>query len=139
MSAPNHHDPHHDGHAGDGHGHDHDDDDMGMGHLTVGGYLTGFIFSIILTGIPFWLVMNKVIASSTATAIVILAFAAVQIVVHMVYFLHMNAKAQGGWTLMAFIFTLVLVGITLSGSLWVMYHLQQNMMPMSPQQMRTMP
>jgi cytochrome o ubiquinol oxidase operon protein cyoD len=29
---------------------------------------------------------------------VILALAAVQIVVHMVYFLHMNAKAEGGWT-----------------------------------------
>ncbi len=54
-----------------------------------------------------------------------------QIVVHMVYFLHMNSKAEGGWSMMALIFTVVLVVITLSGSLWVMYHLKTNMMPMT--------
>jgi cytochrome o ubiquinol oxidase operon protein cyoD len=68
---------------------------------------------------------------------VILGFAAVQIVVHMVYFLHMNAKSEGGWTMLALIFTLVLVVITLSGSLWVMYHLNHNMMP--AHDMRNMP
>jgi cytochrome o ubiquinol oxidase operon protein cyoD len=31
--------------------------------------------------------------------------------------------------MMALIFTLVMVGITLTGSLWVMYHLNTNMMP----------
>jgi cytochrome o ubiquinol oxidase operon protein cyoD len=108
-------------------------------HATLGGYLTGFLLSVVLTAIPFWLVMHKVIASSGMTALVILAFAAVQIVVHMVYFLHMNAKVEGGWSLLALIFTLVLVVITLSGSLWVMYHLDQNMVPLSTQQMRNMP
>ena len=43
-----------------------------------------------------------------------LAFAAVQIVVHMIYFLHMDAKSEGGWNLMALIFTIVLVVITLT-------------------------
>jgi cytochrome o ubiquinol oxidase operon protein cyoD len=38
---------------------------------------------------------------------VLLAFAAVQIVVHMVYFLHMNGKSEGGWTMLALIFTIV--------------------------------
>ncbi len=41
----------------------------------------------------------------------------------------MNTKSEGGWTMMALIFTVVLVVITLSGSLWVMYHLNTNMMP----------
>ena len=72
-------------------------------------------------------------------AVVILIFAFVQIVVHMVYFLHMNSKSEGGWTVLALIFTSVLVVITLSGSLWVMEHLDYNMMPMSPEQMRSMP
>ena len=72
--------------------------------------------------------------------LVILAFAAVQIVVHMIYFLHMNARAEGGWTMLALIFTLVLVVITLSGSLWVMYHLNHNMMPgMMPGDIHQMP
>jgi cytochrome o ubiquinol oxidase subunit IV len=108
-------------------------------HATLKRYLTGFALSIILTAIPFWLVMGKVIERPSVTVFVVLAFAAVQIVVHMVYFLHMNAKSEGGWTILALIFTLVLVVIALSGSLWVMYHLNQNMMPVSTQQMGDMP
>jgi cytochrome o ubiquinol oxidase operon protein cyoD len=121
------------------HGHDgHHDDGSGV-HATVGGYATGFVLSVILTAIPFWLVMNKVFASSGTTMLVILALGAVQIVVHMVYFLHMTPKAEGGWSMLALIFTMVLVVIALSGSLWVMFHLSANMMPPSAQQVRTMP
>jgi cytochrome o ubiquinol oxidase operon protein cyoD len=101
--------------------------------------MTGFVLAVILTAIPFYLVMGKVFDKSTTTAIVILAFAAVQIVVHMIYFLHMNTKSEGGWTMLALIFTLVLVVITLSGSLWVMYHLNHNMMPTTTHDMRNMP
>ena len=45
---------------------------------------------------------------------------------------------QGGWNMMAMVFTLVLVVITMSGSMWVMYHLNTNMMPM-PVNMNSMP
>lgn len=94
---------------------------------------------MILTAIPFWLVMAEVFTDPRVTSFVIMAFAVAQIVVHMVYFLHMNARSEGGWTMMALIFTIVLVVIALSGSLWVMYHLNANMMPMSPGDMRAMP
>ncbi len=124
-------------HGHDDHGHH---DDHGAPHSTFKGYMTGFVLSVILTAIPFWLVMGKVFDKSSTTAIVILAFAAVQIVVHMIYFLHMNARSEGGWTMLALIFTLVLVVITLSGSLWVMYHLNHNMMPgMMPGDIHQMP
>ena len=118
---------------------DHHHADDGHSHGTFKSYVTGFVLAVILTAIPFWLVMGKVFDSSSTTAFVILGFAAVQIVVHMVYFLHMNAKSEGGWSMLALIFTLVLVVITLSGSLWVMYHLNHNMMPMSPHEMKNMP
>ena len=94
--------------------------------------MTGFALSVILTAIPFWLVMGGVLNDTLQTSIVIMAFAAVQIVVHMIYFLHMNTKSEGGWTFLALLFTLTLVVITLVGSIWVMYHMDQNMMPMSP-------
>ena len=115
MSAD--HSVHHDTHAN------------GESHGTFRGYMTGFILSVILTAIPFWLVMTGVLDSKLGTALSVMGFAAIQIVVHMIYFLHMNHKSEGGWTMMALIFTLVLVVITLSGSLWVMYHLNTNMMP----------
>ena len=112
------HGEHHDGHGS-----------HGAPHGSMRGYVTGFLLSVVLTAIPFWLVMNDVLGNSTLTAIVIMGFAAVQIVVHMVYFLHMNSRAEEGWSMMALIFTIIIVVIALSGSLWVMYHLNANMMP----------
>ena len=122
-------------HAAD---HEHHDD-TGY-HATIKGYATGFLLSVLLTAIPFWFVMGHVVPSPRLTAVLILAFAAVQMVVHMVYFLHMNGKAEGGWSLLALVFTAGLVAIMLAGSIWVMYHLNTNMMPMvDPQAMRNMP
>jgi cytochrome o ubiquinol oxidase operon protein cyoD len=127
MSSP------HDGHAAT-----HAHGDTGS-HGSLREYLTGFILSVILTAIPFWLVMAKVFPDARVTTFIVVVFAVVQIVVHMVYFLHMNTKSEGGWTMLALMFTLIVVVITLTGSLWVMYHLNSNMMPMTPEMMRTMP
>ena len=110
--------------------HDHADHSHGgAAHGSLKGYLIGFVLSVILTAIPFWLVMSGAIDNKQATAVIIMVFAAVQIVVHMVFFLHMNTASEGGWSMLALIFTLILVGIVLTGSLWVMYHLNANMMP----------
>ncbi|KQW63596.1 cytochrome o ubiquinol oxidase subunit IV [Variovorax sp. Root411] len=127
----------HGAHGHDDHGHGHDDGPVS--HSTFKGYMTGFVLAVILTAIPFWIVMGKVFDKPGTTALVILAFAVVQIVVHMVYFLHMDAKSEGGWNMLALIFTLVLVVITLAGSLWVMYHMNTNMMPHSMHDMKNMP
>lgn len=104
----------------------------------MGSYMIGFGLSVILTAIPFWLVMTKVLGDPQLTGFVIMGFAVVQIVVHMIYFLHMNTRAEGGWSFMATMFTIVLVVITLSGSMWVMYHLNANMMPHADMDMSAM-
>ena len=111
--------------------HDHEDDflETGIPHVSRKEYLTGFVLSVILTAIPFALVMGGSGVATPLLMVILLAFAAVQVVVHMVYFLHMNAKSEGGWNALALIFTVVLVVIVLSGSLWVMHHLNTNMMP----------
>ncbi len=109
-------------------------------HASIKGYVTGFILSVLLTATPFWLVMAKVLPTPGMTALVVLAFAAVQIVVHMIYFLHMNARVEGGWSMLALLFTAVLVLIMLAGSIWVMYNLNTSMMPVHDMtQMRLMP
>lgn len=92
-------------------------------------YLVGFALSVVLTAIPFWLVMADVIADTMIATMVIMGFGVAQILVHMIYFLHMNTKSEGGWTMMAAIFTIIIIVIALSGSLWVMFHLNANMMP----------
>nr|WP_315249163.1 cytochrome o ubiquinol oxidase subunit IV [uncultured Duganella sp.] len=121
MSAPHNHSEH-DHH--DHHGHDDDGN-----HGSLKDYAIGFVLSVILTAIPFWLVMAKVFDHSSTTAIVILAFAAVQVVVHMKYFLHMSSKVEAGWSMLSTVFTVVLLVIVLAGSIWVMYHMNKNMMP----------
>lgn len=115
----------HDIHAGHGDHHE-EHDDL---HVTSGEYIKGFILAVILTVIPFWLVMGDVILDRATAAMVLGLFAVVQVIVHMVYFLHMNGKIQGGWTMMSTIFAIVFVMITIAGTLWVMFHMNANMMP----------
>ena len=89
----------------------------------------GSALSILLTAIPFWLVMTGALSSPGATIATIFVFALVQIVVHVACFLHVDAKSEGGWTLLSFLFTAIIVVITIIGSVWVMYHMDANMMP----------
>lgn len=109
---------------------EHDSHGIEIPHASYRDYATGFGLSVILTAIPFGLVMTGAL-SSAVTAVVIMGFAVVQIIVHMVCFLHMSPKAEGGWSMTSLIFTIIVVGIMLSGSLWVMSHLNTNMMPMA--------
>ena len=107
-------------------------------HVTVRGYLTGYVLAVVLTAISFWVVMSGAIQSSTVAGLVLVGLGMVQIVVHMVYFLHMNSRSEGGWNLLALIFTLIMVVVVLTGSMWVMHHMDANMMPMTPHEARTM-
>lgn len=114
--------------AGHGDGHHDDHHDVGGAHGTMRDYVIGFVLSVILTAIPFWLVMARPLDAGT-TAVLIMGLAAIQMVVHMYFFLHMTPKAEGGWSMTALLFTIIVVGIMLAGSLWVMFHLNTNMMP----------
>lgn len=111
-----HHDDHHDHHGEEG------------PHSTFSGYLIGFVLSVILTAIPFAVVMGGFL-ERTPTVILITVCAVAQILVHMVFFLHLNAKIEAGWTLLSTIFTIVFLCITIAGTLWVMYNMNVNMMP----------
>jgi cytochrome o ubiquinol oxidase operon protein cyoD len=91
----------------------------------------GTILSILLTVIPFWLVMSGAVHDTQTVAILIFAMAFAQIAVHVICFLHLDSRSEGGWTLLAFLFTAVIVFLTIGGSMWVMFHLNANMMPMA--------
>lgn len=107
---------------------DHVHHEIEMPHATLRDYGIGFVLAVILTVIPFWLVMARPLEVGPTVAI-IMTFAVIQVVVHMVYFLHMTPKAEGGWSFTSLIFTLIVVFIMLAGTIWVMYHLNTNMMP----------
>jgi cytochrome o ubiquinol oxidase operon protein cyoD len=110
-------------HSAQGH---HDDDEP---HGSLRHYTIGFILSVVLTVIPFAVVMGDLFANGVTASLVIMGLGAIQVVVHMVYFLHLNTRSEEGWNMLALVFTLVMVGIVLAGSIWVMFHLNANMMP----------
>ncbi|BEM81013.1 cytochrome o ubiquinol oxidase subunit IV [Serratia marcescens] len=99
----------------------------GASHGSVKSYLIGFILSIILTVIPFAMVMYGTASHSTILAVVV-GMAVIQVIVHLVYFLHMNTSSEERWNLVALLFTAMIIGIVVVGSLWIMYNLNINMM-----------
>ena len=53
--------------------------------------------------------------------------AVVQILVHVVYFLHINTSAEQRSNLGALLFTAIVVAIVVAGSVWIMINLNSNM------------
>ena len=98
-------------------------------------YVRGLILSVLLTGAAFALVMTGALPRN-ATIFVILALAAVQIFVHMVDFLHIDGSLEQRWNVYAALFAILVVGILVGGSVWILFNAQANMghgMPMPPE------
>ncbi len=89
-------------------------------------YAVGFFLALLLTVLPFGIVMDRPGAMPAAIA----AFGIAQIIVHLVFFLHVNDSSKERWNLMALLFTVVVVVIIVGGSMWIMHNLDHNMMPM---------
>ena len=89
----------------------------------------GFLLAVILTLIPFGLVMTDAFEDTVSTALIIMGLGVLQIIVHMVYFLQMNRRAEGSWALPALIVTVLLVAILMVGTLWGMAPLDGNAVP----------
>ncbi|MEM6550070.1 MAG: cytochrome o ubiquinol oxidase subunit IV [Pseudomonadota bacterium] len=104
------------------HGHD-------ESHGSYRSYIIGFALSVVLTIIPFWIVIGEVELNLYLALAIIFGLGAIQMMVHVYYFLHVNVRVEGGWQAMSLAFTAVLVVICLAGSIWVMFHLEENMMP----------
>ena len=89
----------------------------------------GFLLSVILTLIPFGLVMTDAFEDTATTALIVMSLGVVQIIVHMVCFLQLNRRTEGSRVLPALIVTVLLVAILLVGTLWGMPPLDGNAAP----------
>lgn len=99
----------------------------GAGQGTLGSYLAGFFLAVLLTLIAFGLVMSGVL-SPPATLVAIFVAAVVQILVHLHYFLHLDRSSEQRWNLAAIVFTAVIIGLLVGGSIWIMFNLRQRTM-----------
>lgn len=96
-------------------------------HGSFGGYVGGFVLSVLLTVASFGLVMRGLLSPQTASiALAVLAF--VQIVVHLVFFLHVNMSAGQRWNVLALAYTVLAALFLIGGTVWVMHNVSMNMM-----------
>tara|TARA_B100000700_G_scaffold186591_1_gene205618 strand:- start:17147 stop:17479 length:333 start_codon:yes stop_codon:yes gene_type:complete len=96
-------------------------------HGSVRSYVIGLIASLVLTVIPFALVMTGAFSTLT-TVLTIVVTAVFQIAVQLVLFMHLNAKADEGWKLVALVFTVAILILIIGGSIWIMRELHANVM-----------
>lgn len=104
--------------------------DYGTGSKKGHVYLMGIVLCVIFTLIPFYLVMVPTLSRGVTFA-VIYAFAILQLFVQVTCFLRLNTHTQQSkMNVMTFLFTLLILGVVIGGSLWIMWHLDYNMMMM---------
>lgn len=102
------------------------DEDTGATYGSRKSYVIGFMSSIILTIIAFYLVITAAFPPKTLY-IIISGLAIVQLFVQLIFFLHVNTHSKSAWNLLSLVFTLVVVLILVIGSLWIMYNLYDLM------------
>jgi cytochrome o ubiquinol oxidase operon protein cyoD len=91
-------------------------------------YLIGLGLAMLLTVVAFFISRTTLVwQPSIPVALVVLAIA--QMGVHLVFFLHMTTGPDNANNVMALAFGVLIVLLLLTGSLWIMAHLNHNMMP----------
>jgi len=94
---------------------------------TLAGYLTGFGLALILTLIPFGLVAWD--GLSIATTLVVVAICAVlQVLVHLIFFLHLDMSEEQRWNTISIAFSAVIMFVLVGGTIWLFYSLKFRMM-----------
>jgi cytochrome o ubiquinol oxidase subunit IV len=96
---------------------------------SVGSYLIGLGFAALLTIVSFFIARTTLVwTPSLPVALVVLAIA--QMGVHLVFFLKITTGPDNVNNVMALAFGVLIVLLLIVGSLWIMTHLNHNMMPM---------
>lgn len=94
---------------------------------TFGSYITGLVLSLLLTLMSFGLIETRLFTDKYLY-ISLAALAIAQLFVQAICFLRLNSSSEGRWSLMPFIFCVLIIAILVSGTLWIMYNCNYNMM-----------
>jgi cytochrome o ubiquinol oxidase operon protein cyoD len=93
------------------------------------GYVIGLVLATLLTVVSFYVAKsNQFWQPSLPIALVVLAIA--QIAVHLIFFIHITTAPDNTNNILALAFGILIVALVVAGSLWIMYNLNHNMMPM---------
>lgn len=103
---------------------------------TLRSYITGFVLSLALTLGAAWLVSASIKSAGSGHAIftpdmligILLALAIVQLFVQLIFFMHLADESGPRWKLGGLISAVGIILIVVIGSIWIMNHLNYNMM-----------
>ena len=104
------------------------DPNQELGHAGYGSYLAGLTLAVALTLIAFASVRFGWM-TPVRTIFVIAGAAVLQVLVHVVFFLHMSRRSTPFWNAAIFFFMILVVGLLVTGSLFIMFTAMHNMMP----------
>lgn len=91
-------------------------------------YVIGLALALILTGVSFWVASTSVLwGPGIAVGLVVLAIA--QMGVHLVFFLHITTGPDNTNNVLALAFGVLIVFLVMVGTIWIMTHMNANMMP----------
>ena len=92
-------------------------------------YLVGLGLAVLLTAVSFFVAGTTLVwQPSIPVALAVLAIA--QMGVHLVFFLHITSGPDNVNNIMALAFGVLIVLLLIGGSLWIMGHMNHNMLPM---------
>jgi cytochrome o ubiquinol oxidase operon protein cyoD len=117
----------------DRHGLEYEEDDKGgasdehSAHLTT--YVLGLGLATLLTVASFWVAKTHLIYDP-GIPMALATLAVAQMGIHLVFFLHLTTAPDNTNNILALAFGLLIVGLVIFGSVWIMAHLTHNMMPM---------
>lgn len=89
-------------------------------HGTISSYTLGFSYSIVFTLIAFWIAPH--LGSFAYPAIIITAL--LQLLVQVIFFLHLGRDPKQQWNMIMFVFTGLIISILIIGTLWIMSNLE---------------
>jgi cytochrome o ubiquinol oxidase operon protein cyoD len=91
-------------------------------------YLIGLALAAGFTVASFWVASGTSLIYVPGVPMALAALAIGQMGVHLVFFLHITTGSDNTNNALALAFGVLIVGIVIAGSLWIMYHLNMNMM-----------
>jgi len=109
----------------------------GSGWSAIQVYLLGLLLAVGLTVASFWVASANVVWGPGIPA-ALLALAVAQIGVHLVFFLHITSGPENTNNTLALAFGVLIVLLIVVGSVWIMAHMMNNMMPMSMEKLMQM-
>jgi len=90
-------------------------------------YIIGYVLSITLTFTAFLIVDDRLL-SGWGLTLTLIGFATVQLIVQLLFFLHLDREGRPRWNLQAFAFMALVLLIIVLGSLWIMNSLNYHSM-----------